>query len=332
MIRRTAMLVVFVLCGLAALAKAPSSFFTTWEDVQQSAKKRHVLIYLHFTTDWCKWCRKIEAETYTDEAVKKELASDFACASLDCTETEGKDPSPALKTNMALFQEYGGTGYPLLVILSEDGAEVFQTIGGYLPADQFLQRLLEAMKTQQDYLTFQAYTAKADTTTYEYALRALRMDARVYRKADTIAMAKQVRTLDPDNAKGDALEAAWAALKYTPEKQWATDGKDYLTAISRFDADNAKRYLEQASWAQAISAFDRKEFPACIAALTGLLKTAKTLADEQDVYGLLGVAYHENGTLDKSITYLKIAIKFNPTSELGKWLQQKLDAFQHEGK
>ena len=326
--RRILMLLVLVLSVAAAMAKTPEGFATTWEQVQQTAQARHVCIYLHFTTDWCGWCRKIESETYTDARVKQELATNFAAATLDCTEKKGQTPSEALKTNMALFQKFGGTGYPFLVILAEDGATVYQTISGYLPADAFLQRLQDARKTEQDYLAFKAYAATADATSYDYAQRAMRMMARMQRKSDAVAMAKRVRELDPGNAKGDALEAAWIGLQNSP----ATEGKLFMDAIAQFDADNAKGYLEKATQAQSMQNLQRKQYAQCITDLERLITAAKSLQNGQDTYGMLGFAYHEIGNIDKAIANMETAIKLDPTSGRGKWLQQRVDAYKSEKK
>jgi thioredoxin-related protein len=311
-----------------AFAKVPDGFVTTFADIQKSAKERHVLIYLHFTTDWCGWCRKIESDTYTDPKVKQELSTNFAAASLDCTVPQGEKPSSAVKVNLALYQKFGGDGYPFIVILSEDGNTVFQIIGGYMPVDSFLQQLKSAKKTEKDYLAFQEYAGKADKTSYEYSRIAMRMMTRVLRPDDAIAMAKQILTLDPENSKGDLMEAAWIILQNLKMDKWATDGKQYMDLINKFDADNAKRYLEKMVWVQAISLFENKQFKQVITYLENLIKTAKTLENEQDIKGMLGIAYYDTGNKTKAITTLEAAIKLNPNSSRGKWLQQMLDKFK----
>jgi thioredoxin-related protein len=313
-------------CTLAAaVAKTPQSFLTTWEAVQKSAKERHTLIYLHFTTDWCGWCRRIEDDTYTDAKVKAALA-DFAAASLDCTVPNGKAVPDAVRTNLSLMRKFGGEGYPFLVILSEDGETVYNTISGYLPPEPFLARLQAARQTEKEYKAYLADAAKADAKSYDFSLRTMRMMSRVNRTDDAVAAAKRVLALDPDNAKGDALDAAWIVLESLPSSKWETDGKAYLVLFSRFDKDNAKRFLERVYWTQALDAFQARQFAVCIKTLGNLTAAAKSLANPQDAYGLLGIAYSETGARDQAIANLKKTIAIDPTSARGKWLQGRLDA------
>ncbi len=325
---RCYMLLLMLMLSTAAFAKVPDGFFTTWTDVQKSAKERHVLIYLHFTTDWCGWCRQIEANTYTDPKVKQELATNFASASLDCTVPKGQKPSTMVKINLDLYRKFNGDGYPYLVILSEDGRTIYKIIGGYMPPDAFLQQLNDAKKTGKDYLSFQEYANKADKTTYEYAQIAMRMMTQIYQSSDAVTMAKQVLKLDPDNAKGGALEAAWVALQNMAVDKWTTDGKEFMDIINKYDAVNTKHYQEQMVWEQALDSFDNQQFKQCAAYLENLIKTAKSLRNEQDIKGMLGIVYYDTGNTSKAITTLEAAIKLNPKSPRGKWLQQMLDKFK----
>ncbi|RPI59478.1 MAG: DUF255 domain-containing protein, partial [Planctomycetaceae bacterium] len=76
----------------AAVGVGLEGFKTTYADAMAAAKSADKPMYLHFTTTWCGWCRKIEKDVYATEAGKKALA-DFVPATLDCTLDKAGKPS-----------------------------------------------------------------------------------------------------------------------------------------------------------------------------------------------------------------------------------------------
>ena len=110
-------------------------FARTYADAQKAAKAQDKPMYLHFTTTWCGWCRKIEHDCYAMDEGKKALAG-FSPASLDCTVAQGKTAEGEVKTNLELMQKFGGKGYPFIVILTPDG-ELVHSWAGYLPLEAF---------------------------------------------------------------------------------------------------------------------------------------------------------------------------------------------------
>ena len=89
-----------------------SYFKKDFTEAQKDAAKAEKPLYIHFTTDWCGWCRKIERDIYASDEGKKILA-DYVPVSLDCTK-EG--------FNSKFMAKYGLSGYPTLLIVTADGA------------------------------------------------------------------------------------------------------------------------------------------------------------------------------------------------------------------
>lgn len=90
---------------------------------------------IDFYTDWCGWCKKLNADVYPNARVQT-LARSFVMLKLDA-EREG---APQART-------FGVTGFPTLIFVAPQGKPLTK-IGGYLPADQLaaaMQSVLNAV-------------------------------------------------------------------------------------------------------------------------------------------------------------------------------------------
>ena len=88
------------------------------------------LVLLDFETDWCVWCDRLDADTYTDERV-----IDFAKQNLISKKIDAeKDSGPEQK------KKYRVRGYPTILLLDTDGNEIDRIVG-YRPPDEFLNEL-----------------------------------------------------------------------------------------------------------------------------------------------------------------------------------------------
>ncbi len=117
-------------CGVAgALLAADSSWMTSLPDAKAKAEKEQKLLLLDFTgSDWCGWCKKLDAETFS----KSEFI-DYAKKKLVLVEVDFPNQKPQtdeLKAaNKALGAKYEITGYPTLVLMKPDGTVVWKQVG-----------------------------------------------------------------------------------------------------------------------------------------------------------------------------------------------------------
>lgn len=118
------------MCWMAGnLAAADSAWLTSVPDAKAQAQKENKLVLLDFTgSDWCGWCKKLDAETFS----KSEFAA-YAKKNLVLVEVDfprSKPQSAELKAaNKALQEKYKVDGYPTLVALKPDGTVVWQQVG-----------------------------------------------------------------------------------------------------------------------------------------------------------------------------------------------------------
>jgi len=155
---------------------------------QAEAKQSHKLLMVDFYTSWCGYCKKLDAETYTDATVIKQTGQ-VVTVKVDA-EHEGKD----------LARKYGVTGYPTVLFLNETGG-VEGFFDGFMPAPKFTQSFNDTIKRHQNFLAAQAHYHK-NSNDARGAFELMGFFASQGKSAEAISMQRQVERLDPKNAKG----------------------------------------------------------------------------------------------------------------------------------
>ena len=90
-------------------------------------------IFLFFTADWCKYCKKMEHETFKDLSVATYLNQHFIPIKLNAD------------NNKRLAMHYSMRGLPLIWFLTEDGEKI-ENLPGYVSAD-VLTNILKFIQT-----------------------------------------------------------------------------------------------------------------------------------------------------------------------------------------
>ncbi len=111
---------------------------SSYSDALSIAKKEGKHVVLDFYTDWCGYCKKMDATTFKDEVVVKTLSNGFYVLKVNAEKGEG----PSLKTR------FGISGYPSFIILSGE-EETLEKIVGYKNAEAFNGILLKHMPTKK---------------------------------------------------------------------------------------------------------------------------------------------------------------------------------------
>jgi len=92
---------------------------------------------LDFYADWCVSCKEMEALTFTDAAVRSELAR-AVLLQADVTAND--------TTDQALLQHFGILGPPTIVFFDPDGLErTPYRVVGFKPAREFRTHLARAL-------------------------------------------------------------------------------------------------------------------------------------------------------------------------------------------
>ena len=196
--------------ALIAPAFASEGWIADFDEAVKIAKAEKKDLFVDFTgSDWCGWCKKLDAEVFSHEEFLSVAKKSFVLVALDFPRDEAikaKVPNP--KRNDELSKKYNVEGFPTLLLMTADG-EVFGQMG-YMPGgpSAFVPAMDELVKSGKKEL----------------------VDAKVLVEAFS-------------KAEGDAKLAAWDKLADGLES--AKDGSvaaklyvDSIRSAMEFDKDN----------------------------------------------------------------------------------------------
>ncbi len=115
------------LVALAALAMPAFAAKEGWlddlEKAKAQAKAENKKILLDFTgSDWCGWCKKLDAEIFSTQEFKDYAAKKLVLVELDFPKGF-KLPEATQKQNEALAKKFQVRGYPTIIITSASGTK-----------------------------------------------------------------------------------------------------------------------------------------------------------------------------------------------------------------
>ncbi len=140
MTRAIRLLCLSLAVGLALQACSTRSSFAqiAWERTLDGAKAKaaseHKLIIADIYADWCGWCKKMDVQTWAVPQVMQ-LQTKYVFLKLNAE----KEPD-----GIALQRKFSITGFPTVMLLDADGSE-FERLEGFLPGQEFLDRLNSAV-------------------------------------------------------------------------------------------------------------------------------------------------------------------------------------------
>lgn len=111
-----------------------------YEEALDKARKEDKFVMVDFYATWCKWCKKLDQETYPDPKVKEAVEADFIPVKID-SESSKKVVHEMRQVTMAQLADiYQVQGYPALWFLDKNGNKV-KLLDGYLPPEDFVAYL-----------------------------------------------------------------------------------------------------------------------------------------------------------------------------------------------
>ena len=131
---------------LSSGKEAPIKWYS-FEDAYKMNKKKPKKMFIDVYTEWCGWCKKMDAETFANPYIAKYMSDHFYCVKFDA---ERKDtividgqifvnPNPDSKRSthkLAIELLRGKMSYPSYVFLNEKG-QMLTVVSGYQQAKEF---------------------------------------------------------------------------------------------------------------------------------------------------------------------------------------------------
>jgi len=180
---------------------------------KDQGRKDKKLIMVDFYTDWCGWCKKLDADTYTDPQVVK-LSRDLVALKLDA-----EDKSEGQKA----AAKYGVTGFPTILFLDPDQVDskaggVAGKIVGYAPPEPFANQVRTIALDFKDFPKLEE-RIKDSPDDVETLGRLIVIHHMRGNDTKAIDLMERARKADPENTKGYLTKAYNAVADVYQEKR-----------------------------------------------------------------------------------------------------------------
>ncbi|MCF8241518.1 MAG: DUF255 domain-containing protein [Melioribacteraceae bacterium] len=148
--------------ALLLLIYSSSSIFAnglkwySYSEGAAKAKAENKLLLVDFYTDWCGWCKKMDANTYTDKSVIDFLNKNFVAVKIN-PEKPGKIDYQGQTYDVSQFAGAAGVnGFPATGFFTSN-IELISVIPGYHDAESFLDLLNYFKMKKYEQMGYQEY-------------------------------------------------------------------------------------------------------------------------------------------------------------------------------
>ncbi len=115
-----------------------------YDDGLAKAKKEKKHVMVHFYTNWCGWCKRMDKLTFDNEEIRKMLNSDFVAVKVNAESAEKVKVDGKEMTLRQLARTYNTRAFPDTWFLKPSGERIGER-KGYVQADEF-QYILKWVK------------------------------------------------------------------------------------------------------------------------------------------------------------------------------------------
>lgn len=131
----------------------------SYEDALVKARQEGKFVMVDFYAAWCKWCKQLDSDTYTDPKVVEALKAGFVPVKIDAEAGKPVVHEMRQMTMNELAESYEVKSYPSIWFLDKDGKKA-KLLSGYLPPDSFLVYLQYIKSGRYKDMEFEDYVKK----------------------------------------------------------------------------------------------------------------------------------------------------------------------------
>jgi len=142
---------------LTAVKMADGVRWYGYEEGVRKARESNRPILLHFYTDWCKWCKRMDEETFANLRIQDFLNRSFITIRIN-TESKERIRVEGRKVRTAdLARRFGVRSFPTTVFLESDGSPI-GPLPGYVDPDLFHKVLAYVHEKAYKKMSFDEFT------------------------------------------------------------------------------------------------------------------------------------------------------------------------------
>lgn len=110
--------------------------WVTIEEAEKLTKENPRKIFVDVYTDWCGWCKRMDATTFSDEAVIAYVNTHYYAVKLDAESQDNISLKGINTTGVELARSFRVSSYPTIVFIDETFHNV-TPVPGYRKAEEF---------------------------------------------------------------------------------------------------------------------------------------------------------------------------------------------------
>lgn len=131
---------ILLLLFLSAQLNAEELKWFDFKNGKAKAEKEGKILLVDFYTDWCGWCKKMDADTYGVKEVIDFLNKNFVAVKLNPEKAGAVNIQDRDLSNAEFAQAAGVSGYPATSFFTSK-MEFIRTFPGYMDSEKFLDLL-----------------------------------------------------------------------------------------------------------------------------------------------------------------------------------------------
>lgn len=150
---------VFLFVGIAFAGEHTNLKWKSFDAGLAEAKKTNKKVLIDVYTDWCGWCKKMDAATYADKDVSQYLGERYVLVKLNAESSKKLLYRDKEYTERELAAAFGISGYPSTLFLRADGepitvypgyadAKMFRTVASFIAEDHYLTKQFEQYRLE----------------------------------------------------------------------------------------------------------------------------------------------------------------------------------------
>ena len=245
---------------------------TNFEAAKARAAAEHKMLLVEFSgSDWCPWCKKMQADVFEHESFKNEARKNFVLVNLDFP-NEKQLPGEIRRQNKELKKQYKVDVFPTLMVMDPRGQVIAQS--GYRAGGphEFMKDMTGFVTTHDEIVAMKRKLHHVDGLDRAKLLDEHRNGLRRARRLndDTANYNAEIITLDPDSKPSLKLKYTFRALM--AEANSLSNDKKFAAARATYEKaaelPGLKGKRKQQAWfAEAECCASAQEFRRAVALL-----------------------------------------------------------------